>query len=152
MRGKSGSGHTKKKTLRKWYFAGAVVTILVIAAVVYVLITMPPSSKRRVEVQLIDPPGLIYNSTIDELRFWLNFTPSDSNISLSRMVHPTFPQETLFHERLDENGTVIEFALSNYSLYWGTPLSGSVVALDLYFSDVNTNQEIAKTEVRIKMP
>ena len=137
--------------MKKWYLIGAVITILLIAFV-YILWTMPPRPSRYVEGELVDPPGLVYNSTSDELRLWLNFTPSDDNLYLSRMAHPTFPQEIYFDERLNESGTVIQFTLSNYSVYWGTPFSGSVVALDFYFSDVKTNIEVTKVELRVKYP
>ena len=153
MREKYRPNRSKKKThLKKGYVVVAITIIILIIAVVYVLQTIPPSPNRNVEVQLVDPPGLVYNSTSDELRLWLNFTPSDDDLYLSRMSHPTSPQEIPFHERLDKNGTVIQFTLSEYSIYWGTPFSGSVVALDFYFSDVNTDIEVTKVEVRIEYP
>ena len=154
MRQKYRASRPKKKfSLKKLYLVvAAAIIIIILAAVYYILVNVPPPPRRYVEVQLVDPPGFVYNSTSDELRLWLNFTPSDNDLYLSRMTHPTFPQEMPFHERLDENGTVIQFTLSNYSIYWGTPFSGSVVALDLYFSDVNTNIEVVKVELRLKYP
>jgi len=152
LREKTKHNHSKKRTSVKKYIVVVIIAVILTIAVIYVLSTMPPPPKRYVKAQLVIPPGPVYNSTSDELRLWLNLTPSDSNLYFSRMAHPSFPHEIPFHERLDENGTVIQFTISNYSIYWGTPLSGSVIAIDLFFSDVNTNQETAKTELRVKMP
>lgn len=136
---------------RKQFILMVLIAILAIA-IVYVVATMPPHPSRYVETQLVIPPGLIYNSTSDELKFWLNFTPSDSNLYLSRIAHPDFPQEIPFHDPLDVSGTVIQFTITDYSIYWGTPFSGSSVALDLYFADINSDLEVHKTELRVKMP
>lgn len=147
LREKYRSSHPKKKTsAKRRYFLVAVVVIILIIAAVYVL-TRPSPPSRYVRVELVDPLGAIYNSTLHELRFSLNFTPSDNNLVLSRIVYTDFSIEKSYQERI-ENGTVLEFVL-NYA--W-TPYPGEVTALDLYFSDANSNVEVVKTEVRIKMP
>lgn len=143
----------KKSFLKKRGFL--LITIVVIVGIIiaaYIAINVSPPPRRHVEAHPVIPPGLIYNDTLDELTMWLNFTPSDNNLYLSRVTIPSSSNHWPFHERVYENGTVIKFVFSNYSIYVGTPFSGAVVALDFYFSDVNTNEDIAKTEVRVKYP
>ena len=93
-----------------------------------------------------------YNNSSDELTVWINCTPSDNNMYLSRITIPNTDYETVHHEPLHENGTVIQIVLADYSMYVGTPFPGLEIQLDLYFSDVNTNVEVAKVEVHVKYP
>ena len=147
------SRHSKKETvLERKYLLVAMVVISLIIAIVYIVNNIPSPSGRYVKAQIIEPPGLVYNSTSDELKFWLNCTPSDNNTYLSRVTSPNNTLNILMNERVYENGTIIEFNLNNYSIYAGTPYSGAEVALDLYFSDLNTNEDVAKVELRVKYP
>ena len=144
---KMGRRSKKKSFLKNRYFWFAVIVILVIVASVIVVTNIPP--RRHVDGEIVQR---IYNPASDELTVWINCTPSDGNMYLSRITIPNTDFETVHHEPVPENGTVIQIILAHYSMYVGTPFPGLETQLDLYFSDVNTNVEVAKVQVHVKYP
>lgn len=137
----------KKSLLRNPYFWLAVIAILVI--VVIIVANIPPSPRRYVDGEVVER---IYNPASDELTVWINCTPSDSNMYLSRVAIPNTDYETSLHEPISGGGTVIQISLANYSMYVGTPFPGLETQLNLYFSDVDTHVDVAKMEVPVKYP
>ena len=138
------------KLPKKWLVL--VMAAVIVVAAVYITINLPPHSQllRPVQADPAAPP--YYNNATDELTVWINCTPFDNYMYLSRITIPNTDYETVHHEPLHENGTVIQIVLADYSTYVGTPFPGLEIQLYLYFSDINTNVKVACVKVHMKYP
>lgn len=129
--------------------------IIIVAVLAVVIFTYPRGPSRYVDVEV---SGEWYNATSDELTFTLSFSPSDNNINLTRLVFPETDTKLARHLtcniHLYVNGFLHEeiFCLSNYSIDFEIPISGTTTPIDLYFSDVQTNMNIIIEPIELTYP
>lgn len=147
----------QKSFLKNRIFLVTIITAVIIIAAYLVIASIPkppapePTTKpptRKVEYEVLDPPGLLYNSTSDEAKMSVRFTPSDNDMYLSNMTLPAHRRTYFFDEPVYKTGTDLHFTFSNYSsLESLSPLG--VVEVVCTFSDVNTKITITKITIYV---
>lgn len=130
-----------------------VVAIVVLLSAVGYAVMISRPAPRTVAAEIPRNGGLQYNRTSDQLTLYVNFTPPDDFMYLSRIAFQTSPSVSfLRHDPLYKNGTIVKVVVTNYSICFGTIFSGTPVIVEFYFSDVHTHREVAKTELTIVLP